>query len=101
MRTFLRLVKLSMLQQTTYRMWLIAGLVTNGVFGVLRAAVLVALYAGRPAVNGMTLQDAITFVAVSQAAIAFMYLFGTYDVMNTVYTGSIGSDLLKPVNLFT
>jgi ABC-2 type transport system permease protein len=90
-----------MLQQTTYRLWLIAGLVTNGIFGVLRAAVITALYAGRPAVNGLTLQEAITFVAVSQAMIAFMYLFGTYDVMTTVYTGSIGSDLLKPVNLFT
>ena len=28
--------------------------------------------------------------------IAFLFIFGTYDLMNTVYTGSIASDLVRP-----
>ena len=101
MPLFLRIVKLAILQQTTYRTSLIAGLVTNFVFGLFRAAVVVALYNGQPEVNGMTLTEAITFIAVGQAMIAFLFTFGTYDLMTTVYSGAIGADLVRPVGLFS
>ena len=100
MRTFLHILKLSILQQTTYRTALIAGLVTNFFFGLFRAAVVVALYAGPGEVNGLSLAGALTFVAIGQAMIAFLLIFGTYDLMATVYTGSIGSDLIRPVRSF-
>jgi ABC-2 type transport system permease protein len=100
MRLFLRVVKLAVLQQTTYRTALIAGLVTNFIFGLFRAAVVVALYNGRPEVNGMSLELAITYIAVGQALIAFLFIFGSYDQMATVYSGSVGSDLIRPMGLF-
>jgi ABC-2 type transport system permease protein len=98
---FLRIVRLSFQQQLTYRTAVLAGLATNFFFGLLRAAVIVALYGEKGEVNGLSLQDAITYVAVSQGMIAFLFIFGTWDVMTTVYNGSIGSDLLKPMRLFT
>jgi len=98
---FLHLFRLAFQQQLTYRAAILAGLATNFFFALLRVAVLVALYGDQPEVNGLTLQDSITFVAVSQALIAFLFLFGAYDLMNTVYTGSIGSDLLRPLHLYT
>ena len=101
LRLFLRVVKLAILQQTTYRTALIAGLATNVVWGVLRASVVVALYAGHPIVNGLTLQASLTYVAVGQAMIAFLFLFGSYDLMATVYSGSIAADLVRPVGLFS
>jgi len=100
MRLYLRVMKLSLLQQVTYRTALLAGLATNFFFGLLRAAVLLALFQVKPVVNGMTQADGLTFVAFSQALIAFLFIFGTYDVMNTVYTGSIGADLARPMDLF-
>lgn len=100
MRTFWRIMQLAIQQQMTYRMALLAGLVTNLFFGLLRAFVLVALYQGRGEVNELSLRGAITYVAFSQGMIAFLTIFGSFDVMQSVYTGSIGADLLKPVPLF-
>jgi ABC-2 type transport system permease protein len=100
MRLFLHIVRLAVQQQMTYRMALMAGLVTNLFFGLLRAFVLVALYQGRGEVNELTLRGAITYVALSQGMIAFLTIFGSYDIMQSVYTGSIGADLLRPMPLF-
>lgn len=101
MRLFLQIVRLSFQQQLTYRTAVLAGLATNLFFALLRAAVIVALYAGKGEVNGLTLPGAITYVAVSQGLIAFLFIFGSSDMMATVYNGSIGSDLLKPLHLFS
>lgn len=101
MRLFLRVLKLAILEQTTYRTALIAGLVTNFFFGLFRAALIVAIYAGKSEVNGLSLEGAITYVAVGQAMIAFLYLFGSFDLMGTVYSGSIGSDLIRPMPLYS
>lgn len=101
MRLFLRVLKLSILEQATYRTSLIAGLVTNFFFGLFRAALIVALYAGQAEVNGLSLPGALTYVAIGQAMIAFLNLFGSYEVMATVYSGSIASDLVRPMPLFS
>jgi len=101
MRFFLRIIKLSLLQQTTYRAALAAGLATNFVFGLLRAAVVAALYNSQETVNGLPLQAALTYIAIGQAMIAFLFLFGGYDLMMTVYSGSIAADLVRPVSIFT
>jgi ABC-2 type transport system permease protein len=96
-----QLTRLSLKQQTTYRTALYAGLATNLFFGLLRAALMIALYAGKTEVNQLTLQDAITYVGLTQGLIAFLMIFGSTDIMQTVYSGQIGSDLLKPINLYT
>ena len=100
MRLFWELVRLSARRQITYRAATLAGLVTNFFFGLLRAAVMVALYGQRQEVMGITLQGAITFTGLSQATIAYLSLFGWWDIINSVYSGQIGADLLKPMNYF-
>ncbi len=101
MRLFWELTKLSFQRHLTYRAAAIAGLVTNFFFGILRAAILVALYDQQTEVQGLSLQGAITFAALSQAFIGYLNLFSWYDLMESVYTGDISSDLLKPMNYFT
>ena len=101
MRTFLHILKLAILQQTTYRTALIAGLATNFFFGLFRAAVVLALYGAQSEVNGLSLGGALTYVAMGQALIAFLMVFGTYDLMATVYSGGIGADLIRPAPLFS
>lgn len=83
-----------------YRLALWAGLATNLFFGLLRAVLLIALYGQRSDVNGLTLLGAVTYVGVTQSMIAYLSLFGSLDLSNAIYSGAIGSDLLRPVNFF-
>lgn len=101
MTLFFRIVRLAVQQQLAYRAATLSGLATNFFFALLRVSVLIALYGDQTEINGLSLHGAITFVAVSQAMIAFLFIFGSTDVMQTVYSGSIGTDLLRPMNLFS
>lgn len=100
MVTFWRIIKLSFLQQLTYRTAMLAGLVTNFFWGLFRAAVVMALLSSQGSVNGLDLPGALTFIVVGQAMLAFMNIFGSYELMTSVYTGSIAADLVRPVPLF-
>jgi len=100
MRLYWELTKRSFQQQITYRAATLAGLATNLFFGLLRAAVLIALFNNQPQVEGISLAGAITYTGMSQAIIAFLSLFGWYDLINAVHAGEVGSDLLKPMNFF-
>ena len=100
MALFFNLARLAFQRQLTYRTANLAGLATNLFFGLLRAAVLIALYGARSEVSGITLQGAITYTGLTQAIIAFLSFFGWYDLMNTVYRGDIAADLLKPFDYF-
>ncbi len=101
MHLFYALIKLSFRRQLTYRTANLAGLATNFFFGLLRASVLIALYGERIDVAGYSLQDAVTFTGISQAAIACLSFFGWSEVMQSVYSGDVASDLLKPMGYFT
>ena len=100
MRIFWELARRAFERQFAYRAAAFAGLVTNFFFGLLRAAVMVALYHGRGEIAGFSLLQAVTFTGISQAIIGTISFFGWYDLMNNVYSGAVASDLLKPMNLF-
>ncbi|MCI0520998.1 MAG: ABC-2 family transporter protein [Chloroflexi bacterium] len=100
MRLIRELVSLSFRRQITYRAAAFAGLATNFFFGILRAAVITALYGARGEVAGISLQAAVTYTGFTQAIIAYLSLFGWYEMMETVSSGDIASDLLKPMGLF-
>ena len=100
MRLFWELTWLSIRKHITYRAATFAGLMTNFFFGLLRVSVMVALYGARQEVFGMTIQEAITFTGLSQATIAYLSLFSWYEIIHSVHSGQIGSDLLKPINYF-
>jgi len=100
MRLFWELTKLSFQRQLTYRAAMIAGLVTNLFFGVLRASVMVALYGARTEVAGMSIGDAITYTGLTQGIITYISIFGWYDLMNSIASGEVATDLLKPLSYF-
>lgn len=86
----------SIQKQLAYRTAALAGLLTNLFFGFLRAAVLVALYGSRKVITGISIEGAITYTGLTQAIIGFLSLFNWYELMNSVYTGAIATDLVKP-----
>lgn len=100
MRLFWELCKLSFQRQLTYRAANLAGLATNIFFGLLRATVMVALFGAREQVEGITVRDAITYTGLTQAVIAYLSIFGWFDLMNSIYSGEVSSDLLKPMGYF-
>jgi len=83
-----------------YRMALWAGLATNLFFGLLRALLLIALYGNAQEVNGLSLTGAITYVGLTQSMIAYLSLFGSNELTDSIYSGAIGADLLKPAPFF-
>jgi ABC-2 type transport system permease protein len=101
MKTFLAIIKTSFRRQMTYRAANLSGLVTNIIFGFFRASVLLALYDQRTSVNNFTIQAAITYAGLVQALIGYLSFFNWYDLMHTIYDGSVSADLLKPFPFFT
>jgi ABC-2 type transport system permease protein len=101
MRLFGEIAARSFRRQLTYRAAVLAGLFTNYFFGIFRIAIMAALYGSRSEVAGVDIQGGITYMVLTQAVIGYLAMFSWYDLMNSVYSGEIGSDLLKPINLFT
>jgi ABC-2 type transport system permease protein len=100
-KLFWEITKLSFRRHLSYRAATVAGILTNIFFGLMRAYVLIALYDNREVVEGLTVQDAITYTGLTQAVIVYLSIFGSYDLMRAVHQGEIAGDLLKPMSLFT
>lgn len=106
----LALAGMTIQRQVTYRIATLSGLATNIFFGLLRASVMVALYTGFAQANGlgaetmlmrgMSMRQAVDFTGITQAILVYMALFGWWEFMELVRTGDIGSELLKPMNLY-
>ena len=101
LRLFAALAGRSLQRHLAYRAAAIAGLVTNFFFGLVRIAILLALYGQRQEVAGMDVTAVVTYSALTQAIIAYISLFGWYGLMDTVYSGEVATDLLKPLNYYT
>ncbi|MDX1436253.1 MAG: ABC-2 family transporter protein [Anaerolineales bacterium] len=100
MRTFIELSKRSFQRFLTYRAATLAGLLTNLFFGILRAAIYLGLYGVQNEVKEVSIEGIITYTGISQAVIAYLSMFGWYDLMDSIYSGEVSSDLLKPIGLF-
>lgn len=100
MRLYAELAKKAAQRQLAYRQANLAGLATNLFFGALRAYVLIALYGIRPEIAGYTLAAAITYTGLTQALIRVVQIFGWIDILKTVRTGDIVSDLAKPFDYY-
>ncbi len=91
---------LSFRRQMTYRAANLSGLATNAFFGLLRASVLIALFAARDQVAGYTVGDAVTYTGLTQALLSFIAVFGWWDIMRTIRTGQVAADLTRPYDYF-
>jgi ABC-2 type transport system permease protein len=100
MATYFALARLAFRRQFTYGAAALSGVVTNAFFGMLRVAVLIALYNGRMEMAGITLEQAVSFAGVTQAIIVYLSFFGWWELNDQVRSGEIGSELLRPLDLF-
>jgi ABC-2 type transport system permease protein len=100
MRLFWEISKRSLRRQLTYRAATLAGFATNFFFGLLRVAIFLALYGAREEVAGIDVQGVITYTGLTQAVIAYLNLFRWVDLIDSIHSGDVASDLLKPMGLF-
>jgi ABC-2 type transport system permease protein len=101
MRFLIELAKRGFQLQMSYRAAMLAGLATNFFFGLLRAIVIIALYGEKTMVADISLTEAITYTALTQAVIGYLSAFNWNHVMNSIYSGDIVSDLLKPMSFYS
>ena len=94
-----QLVRAGYRRYASYRQATLAGLATNTVFGLLRAAVLGAVLAQRGTVAGYDIASAITYVWVGQGLISVVMLWGDQELALRVRTGDVVVDLGRPWDL--
>jgi ABC-2 type transport system permease protein len=104
MRIYLELARLAFQQQFAYRAAALAGLFTNSIFGALLASVYVGLYSSQAdgaSVGGFTVTQTVTYVWIGQSLIAPVYLWGWWEIIQSIRTGAVVTDMLRPTNYFT
>lgn len=100
MALYVALARMSFQKQLAYRAANLAGVATNGFFGALRAFVMLALFENREVVVGWTAYDAITYVAMTQALIMVVSMWGNNEQAQSIVSGEVASDLSKPVDYY-
>ena len=100
LRPYAALLGAGFARYTGYRAAMFAGAVTNAIFGLMRASVLVAAIRSRGGpVGGYDTSAAVTFAWMSQALIAVVEVFTWNELALRVRTGDVAVDLARPVDL--
>lgn len=100
MRLYFELAKKSFQRQVAYRGATLAGFATNLFFGALRASVLVAVFGAQSSLAGYSLRDAFTYTGFTQAMIAATALWGWFDMIRSIKSGEVASDLSRPFDYY-
>lgn len=100
LRFYIEVARTAFRRQLIYRWANLAGLTANVFFGSIFSYVLIALYQVRPVVNGYNIQDVLRYTWLVQAMIMVVLPFGWWDLMSTIRTGEVVSDLSKPCDFY-
>ena len=101
MSLYFEIAKKSFQRQTAYRTATLAGLLTNLFFGVLRGTILIAVYnAQTSVVPDYSVHDAITYAGLTQAFIGSAALWGWYDMIKSIKSGEVATDLARPFDYY-
>ncbi len=100
MRLYYEVALRSFRRWTAYRAATFSGIVTNSFFGCIRALIFIALYHSRGEIAGYDQTDAITFVCLGQGMLMVLYLWGWWEVADTIKTGSVVTDLSRPYDYY-
>jgi viologen exporter family transport system permease protein len=99
-RAYLELARAGFRRYAAYPLATAAGGITNSIFGLLRASVVVAAVAGAGGeLAGYDRELATSYAWLTQALIAPVALFTWSEVADRVRTGDIAIDLARPVDL--
>lgn len=100
LRFYVEVARTAFQRQLVYRWANLAGLAANGFFGAIFSYVYVALFHARSSAGSYHLHDTLRYIWLAQAMTMVVLTFGWYDLMLTVRSGEIVSDLSKPCDLY-
>lgn len=100
LRFYFEVARTAYRRQLIYRWANLAGLLTNTFWGIILSSVIIALYHARPAVSGYNLRDALSYTWFMQGVTMLGLTFGWTDLMQTIRTGEVITDLNKPCDFF-
>ena len=97
MRLYWEVARRGFRRYSTYVGATLAGLFTNALFGFFRAYIFVAVFASAGSTIGVFgLRDAITFSFFTQAILMAVYLWGWWEISESIRTGDVVTDLFRP-----
>ncbi len=100
LRFYLEVARTAFRRQLIYRWANLAGLLTNIFFAIVFSYVIIALYHARPVAAGYNVMDTLRYTWLEQALLMIIVPFGWYDLMLTIRTGAVVSDLSKPCDFY-
>lgn len=98
LRVYFELAERGYRRHSSYTVAAVAGLFTNVVFGMLRAAVMGAVFVGTTQIGGYGLAQAITYVWLVQGMMTVVQMYGGNDLATRISSGDITVDLIRPIN---
>lgn len=87
-------------RQLIYRWANLAGMCTNIFFCCVLSFALTALYQARATAGGYNLRDALSYTWATQSMTMVVLPFGWIELMQTIRTGEVITDLNKPCDFF-
>ena len=100
MRAYVELARAEFRRYSTYRMAIVAGVLTQTVFGYIRMGIFFgALAAAGGVLAGYDVREAASYVWIGQAILASVGLMGWMEIADRVKSGEIAIDLARPIDL--
>ncbi len=100
LRFYIEVARTAFRRQLIYRWANLAGLLTNIFFAAILSYVIIALYHARPVVAGYDVLDTLRYTWLIQAMLMVVLPFSWYDLMLTIRSGEVISDLSKPCDFY-
>lgn len=100
LRFYIEVARTAFRRQLIYRWANLAGLITNAFFGAVISYLVIALFHTRPTAAGYNVQDTLRYTWLVQAMVMVVLTFGWYDLMLTIRSGEVVSDLSKPYDFY-
>lgn len=101
MRKYQAFFRIRFINTLQYRSAAIAGMATQLAWGLMEILAFHAFYQADPSAFPMTFQQTVSYVWLQQAFLSlFMLWFFEAEIFNTITTGSIAYELVRPMNLY-
>src|SRR5712692_3150390 len=100
LRFYIEVARTAFRRQLIYRWANLAGLLTNVFFSCIISYLMIALYHARPSTAGYNIHDTLRYIWLVQSMTMVVLTFGWYDLMLTIRTGEVVSDLSKPCDFY-
>ncbi|WP_329603943.1 ABC transporter permease [Nocardia seriolae] len=94
-----QLVKAGFRRQSRYRLAMLAGVITNLVFGFVRAAVLLAALRANSGFGGYDHDTMGAYIWLSQGILGSIAFWMLPDIAERIRTGDVAIDFLRPIDI--